>query len=84
MIVLDADGVLQDDDLPPELSEVPASAVQTTNPLTSLLGQPLEAYERIAIEQTLKLTGSNREETARILGIGARTLYRKLEKYGLS
>ena len=84
MIVLDADGVLQDDDLPPELSEVPASAVQTTNPLMSLLGQPLEAYERIAIEQTLKLTGSNREETARILGIGARTLYRKLEKYGLS
>jgi two-component system response regulator HydG len=27
------------------------------------------------------LTNGNREETARILGIGARTLYRKLDKY---
>ena len=36
-----------------------------------------------AIKQTLKLANGNREETARILGIGARTLYRKLDKYGL-
>jgi two-component system response regulator HydG len=27
------------------------------------------------------LTNGNREEAAKILGIGARTLYRKLEKY---
>ena len=37
--------------------------------------------ERWAIEQTLQLTSGNREEAARILDIGARTLYRKLEKY---
>ena len=48
---------------------------------TSLIGQPLSEIERWAIEQTLKLTNGNREETARILGIGARTLYRKLDKY---
>src|SRR5206468_9189231 len=50
---------------------------------TSLVGRPLDDIEQWAIEQTLQLTGGNREETARILGIGARTLYRKLEKYGL-
>jgi two-component system response regulator HydG len=48
-----------------------------------LIGQSLDEIERWAIEQTLKLTNGNREETARILGIGARTLYRKLEKYHL-
>jgi two-component system response regulator HydG len=41
----------------------------------------MDDIERWAIEQTLKLTGGNREEAARILSIGARTLYRKLEKY---
>jgi two-component system response regulator HydG len=48
-----------------------------------LVGQPLSEIERWAIEQTLQLTNGNREETARILGIGARTLYRKLDKYKL-
>jgi two-component system response regulator HydG len=49
----------------------------------NLVGRPLHEIERWAIEQTLQLTGGNREETARILGIGARTLYRRLEQYGL-
>ena len=49
----------------------------------SLIGQPLSEIERWAVEQTLRLTGGNREETARILGIGARTLYRKIKEYGL-
>ena len=39
--------------------------------------------EKWAIEQTLRLAGGNREETARILGIGARTLYRKIKEYDL-
>jgi two-component system response regulator HydG len=41
----------------------------------------MDDIERWAIEETLKLTNGNREEAAKILGIGARTLYRKLEKY---
>jgi two-component system response regulator HydG len=49
----------------------------------ALVGQPLTEVEKWFIDQTLKLANGNREETARILGIGARTLYRKLEKYGL-
>jgi len=30
-----------------------------------------------------RLTGGNREQTAKLLGIGERTLYRKLKEYGL-
>ncbi len=84
MVVLDMDEVLDMDDLPPELIEVDESAGVPKGALDHLVGQPLDAYERFAIGETLKLTNGNRDETARILGIGARTLYRKLDKYGLS
>lgn len=49
----------------------------------SLAGASLEQLEKRAIRETLKLTGGNREQTARLLGIGERTLYRKLKEYGL-
>ena len=86
MVVLDSDGILDVDDLPPEMAEpfestTSASPVATANSLSELVGQPMEAYERFAIEETLKLTNGNRDEAARILDIGARTLYRKLDRY---
>jgi len=83
MVVLDVDGILDLDDLPPELVDVEDSQTTAGEGPMGLVGQPLTEIERWAIEQTLKLTNGNREETARILGIGARTLYRKLEKYKL-
>ncbi len=49
----------------------------------SLAGTPLEQLEKRAIRETLRLTGGNREHTAKLLGIGERTLYRKLKDYGL-
>jgi two-component system response regulator HydG len=81
MVVLDTDGLLDTDDLPPELAEVEETPAAAAEGPLDLVGQPLSEIERWAIEQTLKLTNGNREETARILGIGARTLYRKLDKY---
>jgi two-component system response regulator HydG len=81
MVVLDTDGVMDVDDMPPELVDAPDPPTAPGEGPTSLIGQPLSEIERWAIEQTLKLTNGNREETARILGIGARTLYRKLDKY---
>jgi two-component system response regulator HydG len=84
MVVLDNDGILDLDDLPPELMDdvnpPPSSGSSSAGPL-ELIGQTMDDIERWAIEQTLQVTGGNREEAARILGIGARTLYRKLEKY---
>jgi two-component system response regulator HydG len=40
--------------------------------------------ERILIEQTLASTGGNRQQAASILGIGERTLYRKINEFGLA
>ncbi|TVQ32829.1 MAG: sigma-54-dependent Fis family transcriptional regulator [Phycisphaeraceae bacterium] len=49
----------------------------------SLAGASLEQLEKRAIRETLRLTGGNREQAAKLLGIGERTLYRKLKEYGL-
>ncbi len=49
----------------------------------SLAGASLEQLEKRAIRETLRLTGGNRERAAKMLGIGERTLYRKLKEYGL-
>ena len=51
--------------------------------LSSLVGKPLEELERLFIQETLKATGGNREEASALLGIGERTLYRKIKEYGL-
>jgi DNA-binding NtrC family response regulator len=52
-------------------------------PAPSLAGTSLEQIEKRAIRETLRLTGGNREHAAQLLGIGERTLYRKLKEYGL-
>lgn len=44
----------------------------------------MEEMEKAMIERVLAATGGNRKETARRLGIGERTLYRKLNRFGLS
>jgi two-component system response regulator HydG len=49
----------------------------------SLAGTSLEQIEKRAIRETLRLTAGNREQAAKLLGIGERTLYRKLKEYGL-
>jgi two-component system response regulator AtoC len=43
----------------------------------------LEALERMAIEQAIALEGGNRKRAAQRLGIGLRTLYDKLRRYGM-
>ncbi|SMP68155.1 two-component system, NtrC family, response regulator HydG [Neorhodopirellula lusitana] len=88
MVVLDTDGSLDEDDLPPELTGNSADAGFNQDAMlnieqgpTAMIGQPLATIEKWAIEETLKLTGNNREEAATMLGIGARTLYRRLDQY---
>jgi DNA-binding NtrC family response regulator len=44
----------------------------------------MEEMERELIARTLREVGGNRRRAAKLLGIGERTLYRKLDKYGLS
>jgi two-component system response regulator FlrC len=45
--------------------------------------RPLVDLEREAIDHALAETGGNRREAAERLGIGVRTLYEKLKRYGL-
>src|SRR5262245_3740027 len=89
MVVVDFDGVLDVDDLPMEFTDTatptPVSDGQPAPPSAfgALIGQPLTEVEKICIAETLKLTGGNREQAAEMLGIGERTLYRKIKEYGL-
>jgi len=84
MVVVDYDGVLDVDDLPAELAGPTDSAPEATgDSLGRLVGKPLAEIERLYIAETLKLTGGNREEAAAMLGIGERTLYRKIKEYDL-
>ena len=43
----------------------------------------LDAIEKQHIAKILSYTGGNKTETARLLGIGVTTLYRKIDEYGL-
>ena len=45
--------------------------------------ESLEDLEKVHIAKVLKRVSGNRRKAAKILGIGERTLYRKIEKYNL-
>jgi DNA-binding NtrC family response regulator len=45
--------------------------------------KPLSEMERDAIERALESVGGNRRRAAELLGIGERTLYDKLKRFGL-
>ncbi len=48
-------------------------------PIVSVpVGTPLEEVERLLIQATLRSTGGNKQRAADLLGIAARTIYRKL------
>jgi len=89
MVVVDIDETLDVDDLPLELEpDLPGPAAVAAEAgqggIAALVGKPLDEIEKIFIAETLKLTGGNREQAADLLGIGERTLYRKIKEYRLS
>ena len=83
---IDRAKILADDDhirvenLPPEIV---ASAQE--RPVVHASGDvDLDTLTRLHIVATYSRHGGNKARTARALGIGRRTLYRLLEKYGVS
>ncbi|MFN4257910.1 MAG: sigma 54-interacting transcriptional regulator [Gemmataceae bacterium] len=84
MVVLDQDGVLALDDVQ-EGDSLSGLNLPDHSPSSSanLVGRPLTEIERYYITQTLQLTNGNREEAARLLGIGERTLYRVIQDWKL-
>jgi DNA-binding NtrC family response regulator len=87
MIVTSAGPALELRDVPPEVRASDDSAEGSTLPpsqaMGALAGVGLDKLEKEAIRQTLAMTSGNREQAATMLGIGERTLYRKLKEYGL-
>jgi two-component system response regulator HydG len=80
MVVLDMDGTLGLDDVQDEDRSRVLGRSAGTGP-ADLVGKPLVEVERYFAEAALTLTGGNREEAAKKLGIGERTLYRKIVEW---
>ena len=81
-MVLSARGetVLDVMDVPVMLRE---SAAASPGEMRIPAGSSMSDIERIVIGETLKASGYNKEVCAKTLGIGLRTLYRKLKDYDL-
>lgn len=84
MVVLDIDGILGADDVQEgEVLKRIGPATTQHSGEDSLVGRPLSEVERFYIEQALNLMQGNREEAAKMLGIGERTLYRVIQDWKL-
>ena len=66
------------DDLPPHIEGGTAEDY-----ISLRLGTSLSEAERQIIKQTLVLERGNKSRTAQVLGIGRKTLHRKINEYGL-
>ena len=79
VVVLDKDGKIDEADIPRYVK----SPVETASP-SGMSGVNLEKGEKESIMKALAISDGNREEAAKLLGIGERTLYRKIKRFGLS
>jgi DNA-binding NtrC family response regulator len=80
MVIMTSKRELGIDDLPPKIRNyVP----DNNAPASELTGGTLKDAEKNLIIDTLQKTDYNRTKTAEILGMGRRTLYRKIIEYGI-
>jgi len=82
MVVMCDRDKLDVQDIPPEVHQPRQLAPGKTAP-SGLGGVALDELEKRAITDTLARTKNNREKAAKILGIGERTLYRKIKEYNI-
>jgi len=70
-----------------DVDDIPQHIRRDTAPEVSEIriptGVTMEQVERIVIQETMKVCGFNKEACAKMLGIGLRTLYRKLKQYDI-
>ena len=65
-----------------DVGDIP-DALKPARPAASLASGTLEEMEKAKILAVLEEVGGNRTKAAERLGISRRTIYRKLEEYGL-
>lgn len=77
-VVMASGSLITLDDLPPSIrsgDEVPSIRIP--------VGVTMDSAEREVILQTLSAQNGNKSKTAEVLGIGRKTLHRKLHEYGI-
>ena len=77
LLLLSPSEGIRPEDLPSEVRERDAA-------IGGLTMRPIADVERELIRNTLRDLGGNREQAARVLGISARTLYRRIKELELS
>jgi DNA-binding NtrC family response regulator len=77
-VVMSKGAVLTEDDLPPSVK-----SESDENYIRIEAGLTLEEAEKKIIMHTLNLNRGNKSKTAQVLGIGRKTLHRKLDEYGI-
>ncbi|WP_320130772.1 sigma-54 dependent transcriptional regulator [uncultured Sphaerochaeta sp.] len=75
-VVLSRSMTIEPDDLPPAVNKV-----ANTSQLSMEVGITLEEAEKRLIVSTLSLCGGNKTKASEVLGIGRKTLHRKLQDY---
>ncbi|WP_432800058.1 sigma-54-dependent transcriptional regulator [Poriferisphaera sp. WC338] len=87
MVIIAGEGRLDPQHLPEEIraasGELPPTSSASETTITEAGGLRLDQIEKQAIRNALRISAGNREAAAKMLGIGERTLYRKLKEYGL-
>jgi len=83
MVVLAHSGVLGVEDMPDSVRGPGPGPGRGPAGGYDLAGRSIHEVEKALIEVNLALCEGNREKTAKILGMGERTLYRKLKEYGI-
>ncbi len=77
--ILAEDDRILDANLPPEI----VKGATMTSARQGGVNMDLDTVNKLHIEDTFRRNGGNKARTAKALGIGRRTLYRLLEKYGI-
>jgi putative PEP-CTERM system response regulator len=78
-VVMSKGTIITPDDLPPSVKTETGE-----NDIRIPLGSTLSEAEREIIQHTLSSNRGNKSKTAEILGIGRKTLHRKLKEYGIA
>ena len=78
-VVMSKGRIIQPEDLPPSITDTDDSEIVRVP-----LGSSMDNVERQVIEATLLANKGNKSKTAEILGIGRKTLHRKIQEYAIN
>ena len=82
-VILSMGQYISEKDLPSDVVKNYRPGQGSQNPFPGLGGKSLDEVETMALIQTLKQTGGNKTEAAKLLNITRTTLNNKIKKYGL-